>query len=117
MGGGALCRRRHSQQGEGCEEEIRRCSSRKILRFLTGATPSPSRICSKPKTRPARQTQTPALRRRGSALLVFSLGHDLFGKPVSTFPDHALKFRGLGPADYSCPYLWSTARQSPLMRQ
>jgi len=60
--------------------------------------PSSSRICSEPKTRPARQTQTPALRRRGSAL-------------------PRIKFRGLGPADYSCPYLWSTARQSPLMRQ
>jgi hypothetical protein len=46
----------------------------------------------------ARQTQTPALRRRGFAL-------------------PRMNFSGLRPAVYSCPYLWSTARQSLEMRQ
>src|ERR1700691_1473700 len=34
MGGGALYGRQNSQQGEGCQEEIRRRTARKVLWFL-----------------------------------------------------------------------------------
>src|SRR5512141_1171206 len=33
-------------------------------------------------------------RRRSSSCRQLSVEHDLFGKPVSTFPDHALLLRG-----------------------
>src|SRR5580700_2346509 len=99
MGGGALCGRRNSQQGEGREEEIRRRAARKILRFLTAITPL-HLLASILGARGALPDKHKP-RRRGAGVLHFQEQNSAVCRP----------------ADYSCPYLWSTARQSLLMRQ
>src|SRR5580704_16999702 len=103
MRGGALCGRRYSQQGEGCEEEIRRRVARKILRFLTGVLSAKAAPSDKHKPR-----------RRGAGVLHFWHFRRSMIFPGSCSSEN---FAVRGPADYSCPYLWSTARQSLETRQ
>src|SRR5580704_11313678 len=95
MGGGALCGRRHSQQGEGREEEIRRRAALKVLRFLTGTTPPPP-TRAKPATR---HRKTPALRRRGFVLPKLKFrGLPTCGLQLSVFVEHRAAIARDAPA-------------------